>query len=269
MVEDFILRALIASSIAGSAGGFLGCLVVWRRLAYIGDSLAHMTLLGAALGFFLSPFPLPLAIFLVTLLCALAIPFLQHIGGLTGDAVLGLLAHGALAAGIVAMSFVPFNPYINLETYLIGDILSTTWDEIILIACGSALACGLILWRWRRLVTATLHAPLARAEGLSPSGLRIILMIALALYMTMAIRILGVLLATSLLIIPPLIAHTWSSSPPMMALSSVTVGLAMALAGVGASFVYDTPTGATIVLVGTGAFVVALLARLMIGRSRP
>ncbi len=264
MLDAFMLRALMAGAGLALAAGPLGCFVVWRRMAYFGDATAHAAILGVALSLALS-----MSIFAGTLGVALVMALL--ISGLTGrgwtiDTTLGVLAHSALAFGLIAISFV-HGVRVDLEAYLFGDILAVSWRDLAVIWLGAALVAGLMAWRWPRLLATTLSEELAVASGLDPRRERMVLTVAMAIVVAVAIKIVGALLIAAMLIIPAAAARGIARTPEAMALSAIAVGAVSAFAGVGASYFLDTPAGPSVVASAAVIFTLSVLAGRLSGRG--
>ncbi len=262
MLDDFMVRAALAAVGLAVACAPLGCFVVWRRMAYFGDATAHAALLGVALSLALS-----LPLFAAVVVVALAMAAL--VAGLSGrqsvDTALGVLSHGALAAGLVAVSFVP-GVRTDLNAYLFGDILSVTRTDLALIWAGAAAVVALIAWRWSALLLSTLSPEMALADGIRPRAEQWVLNIALALVVAAGIRIVGALLVSAFLIIPAAAARPLARSPEGMAVATALIGAAAGLGGLAAAFRLDTPTGPTIVCAAAAIF--ALAMGVSLGRRR-
>ncbi|WBU58455.1 iron chelate uptake ABC transporter family permease subunit [Paracoccus sediminicola] len=244
MLDDFLVRAAIAGFGLVLAAGPLGCFVVWRRMAYFGDATAHAAILGVALSL---GFGAP--VYLGTLGVVLVMGWLvAHLAG-RGEAVdtaLGVLAHGALAAGLVAASFVP-GLRNDLNGWLFGDILTVQRADLIWVWAGAGFVLALLVWRWQAMVTATVNDELAMASGIDPARERLILTLAMAVTVAVAIRVVGALLVSALLVIPAASARGIARSPEHMAVISVLIGLASVAAGLAASLQADTPAGPSII----------------------
>ncbi|WP_371158492.1 metal ABC transporter permease [Jannaschia sp. 2305UL9-9] len=254
LFDSFLTRATLAGVGVALAAGPLGCFVVWRRMAYFGDATAHASILGVALALAFSVSVFAGAL-LVSLAMALAITLLSG-RGYGADTLLGVLAHSALAAGLVAVSFLP-GVRIDLMAYLFGDILAVGKLDLAVIWAGAALVTGLLAWRWQSLLTATLNPDLAQASGIDPAREQMILTIALAVVVAVAIKVVGALLISALLVIPAAAARPLSSTPERMALMAAAIGAASALGGMQISYSFDTPTGPTIVCLAAAMFVLA------------
>jgi zinc transport system permease protein len=261
MLDDFLFRAALAGLGLAMATGPLGSFVIWRRMAYFGDATAHAAILGVALAL---AFHLPVAAgtLIVALTMALTVSTLAA-KGWAMDTTLGVLAHSALAFGLVAISYVP-NVRADLSSYLFGDILAVTKADLGFIWGGAALVVALLAWRWQALLTATLNEDLAHASGLNPDRERLVLTIALALVVAVALKVVGALLIAAMLIIPAAAARGIARTPEAMAAFAILIGAGAALAGLQLSLWQDTPAGPSIV--STAALIFAASAAL--GRLR-
>jgi zinc transport system permease protein len=251
MLDDFMMRATLASIGVAFAAAPLGCFVVWRRMAYFGDATAHAAILGVALSLALS-----ISVFagamVIALLMALTVNLLTG-RGYAMDTLLGVLAHSALAFGLVAVSFLS-GIRIDLMAYLFGDILAVSRMDLVVIWGGAALVVALIGWRWSALLTATLNEDLAYASGIDPKREQLVLTLALAITVAVAIKVVGVLLIAAMLIIPAAAARPLSRTPESMALVAAGIGSLSALVGLRAAYIFDTPAGPSIVCVAAVIF---------------
>ncbi len=265
MLDDFLVRAALAAVGTALAAGLLGCFVVWRRMAYFGDATAHASILGVAiaLGFSVSVFAGVLGVALVMALLIFALS-----GRTFGtDTILGVLAHGALALGLVAVALLP-GVRINLETYLFGDVLTVSRFDLAVI-WGGALGVAWVLWaHWSALLTATLNPDLATAAGIDPRREQLVLTLLLAAVVAVSIKVVGALLISALLIIPAAAARTLARTPEAMALIATLIGAASALGGLAMALELDTPVGPSIVCVAAGIFAVVTLGRLLAEKFR-
>ncbi len=255
MLDDFLIRAMLAGIGLSLATGPLGSFVVWRRMAYFGDTIAHAAILGVALALGV-PMPLYLGILLVALAMALAVSALVDRGHAV-DTTLGVLAHSALALGLVAVSFVQ-GVRVDLSAFLFGDILAVSRFDLSVIWGGSLLVLAGIIWRWSPLLTATLNADLATASGINPKAEQLVLTVALALVVAVSIKVVGALLIGAMLVIPAAAARGLVKTPEMMAVGAVLIGMLATVGGLFASLQWDTPAGPSIVVVAFVVFVASL-----------
>lgn len=265
LLDSFLWRAVLAGMGVAMAAGPLGCFVVWRRMAYFGDATAHASILGVAIALALST-PIFAGALVVALVMAAAITVLGGRGYAT-DTLLGVLAHSALAIGLVAVSFLP-GVRVDLMAYLFGDILAVDRTDLMVIWCGVALVLGLIGWRWQKLLTSTLDADLARASGIDPDREQLVVTFALAIVVAVAIKVVGALLISALLLIPAATARRFAATPERMVIVAAVIGVASALGGLLLSYRLDTPAGPSIVCLAAAFFVLANLRLGYRGRER-
>ncbi|KAJ03159.1 metal ABC transporter permease [Sulfitobacter mediterraneus] len=251
MLDDFAMRAALAGLGVALAAAPLGCFVVWRRMAYFGDATSHAALLGVALAL-ATDLPVVGGVLLVALMMALIISTLTE-RNVSTDALLGVLAHSALALGLVAVSLIP-GQRVDLSAYLFGDILAVRQVDLAIIWIGAALVGGLMVWRWQALLTATLNPDLAVASGGHPKREQLVLTLALAVTVAVAIKVVGALLIAAMLVIPAAAARPFARTPEVMAICAVLIGGFSALGGLAGSFAFDTPTGPSIVTVAAAVF---------------
>ena len=258
MLDSFLMRALLASVCIAIAAAPLGCFVIWRRMVYFGDAIAHAAILGVALSL-ATQSPLFLGALVVCVAMAITISRLTGVG-FAMDTLLGVMAHASLAIGLVAVSFLS-DVRIDLMSYLFGDILAVGKLDLLVTGSGTLTVLGVILWRWPGLLLSTLNPDLASASGFKPKHEEMIITIALAIVVAVAIKVVGILLIGAMLIIPAATARALSHTPEMMAVLAIGIGVISSLLGVQASYSFDTPTGPTIVCVSACLFVFAWLWR--------
>ncbi len=257
-MDDFILRALIAGIAVVLIAGPLGVFILWRRMAYFGDALSHSAILGVALGFLLS-INTSLGILITSIVMALLLIASQRKKQIASDTMLGILSHSALSLGLIVMSFV--DKRIDLSALLFGDILSVSWQDLWLIIAGVIAVLGILIIIWKPLLSLTVHEDLAHVEGVNVSLISAIYTLLIAILVAVAMKVIGALLVTSLLIIPAASARRFSSTPEMMALLSVVAGVLSVLLGLGASFLWDTPAGPSIVIASSSLFLLSHIIR--------
>jgi zinc transport system permease protein len=253
MLDDFMTRATLAAVGVAGAAAPLSCFVVWRRMAYFGDATAHAAILGVALAlaFEISIFPGALAVALL-----MAVTVTQLAGrGYAMDTLLGVMAHSALAFGLVAVSFLS-GVRIDLMAYLFGDILAVSRTDLAVIWGGALLVVVIIVWRWAALLTSTLNEDLAYASGYDPKKEQLLLTICLAITVAVAIKVVGVLLIAALLIIPAATARVIARTPEAMATFAAIIGALSGIAGLRGAYVFDIPAGPSIVCVAAIMFAI-------------
>ncbi|MFO7642208.1 MAG: zinc ABC transporter permease subunit ZnuB [Candidatus Competibacteraceae bacterium] len=256
-MDDFLIRAMLGGFGVALAAGPLGTFVVWRRMAYFGDTLAHSGLLGVVLGIVLNVNP-QLGVVATCLLVALVLVLLQRQRRLAADTLLGILAHATLSLGLVALAFME-TVRVDLVGYLFGDILAINMTDLYWIWGGALLALGALAWLWRPLLAATVHEELAQVEGVPAFSVRLAFMALIAIVIAVAMKVVGILLITSLLIIPAAAARRFARSPEGMAVLASVFGCMAVGSGLWASLRWDTPAGPSVVVAATALFVLAFL----------
>lgn len=256
-MDEFIIRALLAGVGVGLVAGPLGVFVVWRRMAYFGDTLAHSALLGVALGFLFN-FDLRLSVIFTAIAVSVLLMYLMRGRTLAVDSLLGILAHAALSLGLVAIAFID-NIRIDLMGYLFGDILAVDWQQIIWIWLGAAMIALVITFIWRPLLTITVHEDIARVEGIPVERIQLIFMLLIAVVIALSMNVIGVLLVTALMIIPAASARRVSRTPEQMAIMASLLAITSVLLGLAGSLQWDTPAGPSVVVAATMLFTLSRL----------
>ena len=252
-IPEYILRALLAGFGVAMAAGPLGALVVWQRMAYFGDALAHASLLGIALSLFFAV-NVTFGVLAVALMVAILLGTLQAHSWFSNDTLLGILAHTGLALGLMSFSLLP-GTRIDLMSYLYGDILAVTWLEVGVIYAGGLLVLGILSLMWSKVLRYVIHPDLAKVEGVNIRQVRWLFVILLAFVVAIGIKIVGVLLMTALLIIPAAAARVLARSPESLAVLASLLGILGVFLGMQISLHVDVPTGPAIVAVLALTFV--------------
>jgi zinc transport system permease protein len=246
LAESFMRNALLAGLAVALMAGPLGAFVVWRRVAYYGDALAHAALLGAALALMLD-LMLPLGVFLVGVTVAVALHLLRPGRLLPEDALIGILSHAALALGLLVLAlWLPSQT--GLTELLLGDLLAVS-------ASGAWLAVAVagvvltVLWRlWNPLLALTVSEEIALAEGLATPRARLAHALLLAAALAVALPLVGALLFTALLVLPPAAARALARTPEGMTGLSALAGALSVTGGLWGAWTWDAPSGPAIVL---------------------
>jgi zinc transport system permease protein len=249
-------------AIAGGIGvaliaGPLGSFVVWRRMAYFGDTLSHSGLLGVALGILLNINPL-LGLITTTITLAALLFFLERQNLLPTDTLLGILSHTALSIGLLTIGFMD-NVRIDLNALLFGDLLSIQPADLWQIYGVVAFGMAALVYSWRDLLMITLSPELAKAEGINVTRVHLIFLLVMAVTIAMAMKVVGILLITSLLIIPAAAARQLAKSPEHMAILASFLGAIAVIGGLGLSWWWDAASGPAIVLAAAILFLGSLV----------
>ncbi|MBT9432995.1 zinc ABC transporter permease subunit ZnuB [Candidatus Sodalis endolongispinus] len=253
---ELLLPGWCAGVLLSLAAGPLGAFVVWRKMSYFGDTLANASLLGVAFGLLLNINPF-YAVIAVTL--ALGLVWLERFPQLAVDTLLGILAHGSLSLGLVVVSLMQ-GVRVDLMAYLFGDLLAVTPQDIALVAVVGAVVLTLILWQWRALLSVTISPELAHVDVIRLPRIKLLLMLVTALTIGLAMKFVGALIITSLLIIPAA-ARRCARSPEQMAVFATLAGALAVTGGLAFSALYDTPAGPSVVLCASVLFLFSLMLK--------
>ena len=257
MFDDFFIRALVAGLGVALVTGPLGCFIIWRRLSFFGDTLAHSALLGVTLAFSFD-INIAFSVFIISSAIALILLKLQKTTNLPGDALLGLLAHSSLAVGLVVIGFLSFIRF-DIMGLLFGDILAVTENDLIIIWVGGAIILFVLKLIWKPLFASTVNYELAEAEGMKPERVNAIFTILMAAIIAISIKMVGLLLITGMLIIPAAMARNISNNPKQMVLFSIIGGLLSVVMGLFGSLEINTPSGPSIITASLILFILSLL----------
>ncbi|OIQ77702.1 high-affinity zinc uptake system membrane protein ZnuB [mine drainage metagenome] len=254
LLPDFVWRALLGGIGVALLAGPLGCFVVWRRMAYFGETLAHSAFLGVALGLLLHLDPV-IGVLAVSVVIAVVLARRSPSDGLAEDTLLGLLAHTSLALGLVVLAFME-DVRVDLFAYLFGDVLALRPQDLLGIAVIDVLGLAVLAWLWQGLLALTVHEELAAVEGRKVQWLRLGFMLVLAVFVALAMKLVGILLTVSMLIIPAAAARRIARTPVQMALGAMAVGAASVALGLLASLTSDVPSGPAMVVAAAVLFAV-------------
>jgi len=258
MFDDFFIRALIAGIGIAIVTGPLGCLVIWRRLSYFGDTLSHSALLGVTLAYAFS-INITFSVFIISGIVALLLLSLQKRTKLAGDSLLGLLAHSTLAIGLVLIGFLSSIRF-DLMGLLFGDILAVTIEDIFIIWFGGLVILGILFYIWKSIFAATVNYDLSAAEGMKPDVSNFIFTILLAGVIAISLKMIGALLITGLLLIPAATARSLSSNPVQMVIYSILAGILSVILGLFSSLEFNTASGPSIIVAALVLFILSLIS---------
>ena len=276
------MTPLIAPLVLAVIAGPVGCLIVWRRMAYFGDAIAHSALLGVAVGLFIGFAP-NIGVALISAFFAVLLVYLQHRRKLSIDTLLGILAHGALALGLLLVFWSAvetghgvhneaehkIDPHQLLETYLLGSLENISMHQNISLIIGAIVIGGILKLIWEPLILMTLNMDLARAEGVPTLRLQYIMMGIMTSLVVMGMQITGVLFISSLLIIPAAAARQISTTPEKMIIWAIIFAFSGVSIGYLASKLAYLPPGPAIISTLTTIFIISLLISIFLRRKRP
>jgi len=245
-MDDFLILALAAGIGVSMVAGPLGCFLVWRRMSYFGATLSHTALLGVALGILCGFSPL-IGVVLTCMVVSIALFSMERDARFASDTILGILAHGMLAIGLVLIAFIE-SFRIDIMSYLFGDILAVSEGDLISIYGGGFVCLAFLALIWRGLLSMSVDEELALVEGVPVNAIRLVFMLMIAFVIAVAMKIVGIMLIISMLIIPPATARRFSRTPEQMAVYAIFVGCLSVVGGLIASATIDTPAGPSIVV---------------------
>ncbi len=246
-MEPFLVRAIAAAAGLAIVAAPLGSVLVWSRMAYLGESVAQASLVGVALGLMLHV-DVTLSVIVTTLAVAMLLLVLGRQKIVPLDSILGLVHHGALSLGIVATALLA-GPSIDLMGYLFGDLFAVSQTDLIWIYGGGALVLAVMALLWQPLLRLSVHEELAVAEGIAPDVVRGLFLAVLSLTIAVAMKIVGILLAIAFLIVPVVAARPLATTPERLVVLAALAGIVSVFAGVALSYNWDVPGGPSIVLV--------------------
>ncbi|CAM2784463.1 zinc ABC transporter permease subunit ZnuB [Vibrio ordalii] len=256
---EFLLPSILAGLGIAVIAGPLGSFVVWRKMAYFGDTLAHASLMGLSLGFLLD-----INLYLALLVCCLGLAIIlvtmQKQQLVATDTLLGILAHSSLSIGLIAVSFLD-NVRIDLMSYLFGDLLAVNFTDLAFIWGGAIAVSALLFLFWRPLLSTTVNEELAFVEGINVDLMRLLLMLLIGVVIALGMKFVGALIMTSLLIIPAATARRLTKTPEQMAILASLVGALAVLGGLILSWHFDTPAGPSVVVTATTMFMCSQLVK--------
>lgn len=267
---DFMRNALLAALCVGLVAPMVGIFLVQRRLSLVGDGIGHVALAGVAVGVATQNSPVWSAL-VCAVLAGTLIEVMRARGRTSGDLALALMFYGGIAAGVVIINRAEGAQTANLTGYLFGAITTTTQAELVLFAVLSAVVAATVLVLRQRLFAVAGDEEYARASGLPVLALNITLAVLTAVTVVVAMRVIGLLLISALMIIPNAAAQQVSSSFRAASWWAVVVGLVSSVGGVAASYRFDTAAGGTVVLLAIALFAVAAVfgaVRRAVARAR-
>lgn len=251
------MRVLIGGFGIALVAGPLGVLVVWQRMAYFGDALSHSALLGLIISIIAGVTP-GVGILISCLGVAIILILLQQNKKITTDTILSILAHTNLSIGLVILAAIG-TIRIDLISYLFGDVLAISFTDLYWIWGVDIITILILFLIWRPLLAVTVHEELARVEGILVFPVQLVFVILMAIVISISMKLVGILLIISLLVIPAATARNFAKSPESMAIIASFLGCLAIGLGLLASVLWDTPAGPSIVVAAAGLFVIGSL----------
>ncbi|MGW2324985.1 metal ABC transporter permease [Streptomyces sp. NPDC001700] len=265
----FMQRALLAAVLVGITAPAVGIYLVQRRQAIMGDGIGHVALTGVALGFLTGTNPVWTAV-LVSALGAVLMELIRWYGKTRGDLALAMLFYGGMAGGVLLINLSPTGSNANLTTYLFGSITTVSQQDVVVISLLAAFVVLITLGLRRQLFAVCQDEEFARVTGLPVRTLNLLLAITAAVTVTVAMRVVGLLLVSALMVVPVAAAQQATRGFAMTLALAVGIGVVVTLSGTVFSFYRNVPPGASIVVLAIGVFAVvtALAAPLAKRRAK-
>jgi len=255
MIAEYLsIFVIISAFVMAISLSSLGCVVVWQKMAFFGSALAHTTILGIAWALLFS-YDMVLMVITATVLVSILLFFTQRIPNISYDTILGIISHGALAIGLLLLSIADVS-YINLNNYLFGDILLSDFKSTITVSLVMVIIMVSYIFIWKKLILRTIDKDLATSFNVPTDSAQFIFIILLALCIAVMINILGLLLITSMLLLPAASSRIVSSSPGIMLLYAMIFSIIGTFSGLVLSIIYNVPSSVAIVVCSFLIFIV-------------
>jgi zinc transport system permease protein len=263
----FMQRAVVAAILVGLAAPAIGTYLVQRRLALMGDGIGHVALLGVALGLLLHASPVWTAV-VVAALGAIAIEVVRERGATSGDVALALLFYGGIAGGVVLIGLSDSGSNANLLSYLFGSLTTVAPGDLITIAILTLAVLAVTVGLSRSLFAVCQDEEYAKVAGLPVRALNLLLAMSAAVTVTVAMRVVGVLLISALMVVPVATAQQFTRGFRATLAVAILLGVTYALSGVTFSYYADTASGASIVLLAIAGFALVTVVSTVVRRGR-
>ncbi|MGW2058154.1 metal ABC transporter permease [Streptomyces sp. NPDC001840] len=263
----FMQRALIAAVLVGITAPAVGIYLVQRRQALMGDGIGHVAMTGVGLGFLLSASPVWMAT-LVSVAGAVTMELIRANGRTRGDIALAMLFYGGMAGGVLLINLAPNGSNANLSSYLFGSLSTVSSSDVTAISLLAAFVVLVTVGLRRQLFAVSQDEEFARVTGLPVRALNLLIAVTAAVTVTVAMRVVGLLLVSALMVVPVAAAQQITRSFVVTFVLAVVIGTAVTLAGTVTSYYQDVPPGATIVLMAIGVFVVLTVLAAPLARRR-
>ncbi|MER8034576.1 metal ABC transporter permease [Streptomyces hydrogenans] len=263
----FMQRALLAAVLVGITAPAVGIYLVQRRQALMGDGIGHVAMTGVGLGFLLNSSPVWMAT-LVAIAGSVAMELIRAYGKTRGDLALALLFYGGMAGGVLLINLSPTGSNANLTSYLFGSLSTVSPEDITAISVLAAFVVLVTVGLRRQLFAVSQDEEFARVTGLPVRLLNLLIAVTAAVTVTVAMRVVGLLLVSALMVVPVAAAQQLTKSFRATFVLAVATGITVTLAGTVTSYYQDVPPGATIVLYAIGVFVLLTLLAAPLARRR-
>jgi zinc transport system permease protein len=264
--EPYMVRAFAAAALLVPVCAFLGVFVTARKMSFFSDTIAHGALAGVALGVWLGVNELTIPMILFSLLVAAAIIWIQENSDLLTDTIMALLLSGSVALGIIVLRLLRGSPA-QIHSYLFGDVLAVGPKDVLFAGILFAIVFAGLFWKLSEVALLSAHEEMAYVSGVRVRALNYIFILVLTITVALSIRLLGIVLVTALIVVPPAAARNVSRNLRQQLILSVLLGLGGGMAGIFGSYRFNLPSGPAIVLSCIGLFVITLFFGKMLNRT--
>ncbi|MEV6752198.1 metal ABC transporter permease [Streptomyces sp. NPDC051214] len=264
---EFMQRALIAAVLVGITAPAIGIYLVQRRQALMGDGIGHIAMTGVGLGFLLNSSPVWMAT-LIAVVGAVTMELIRAYGKTRGDIALAMLFYGGMAGGVLLINLSDTGSNANLSSYLFGSLSTVSDSDVTAICLLAAFVVLVTVGLRKQLFAVSQDEEFARVTGLPVRALNLLIAVTAAVTVTVAMRVVGLLLVSALMVVPVAAAQQITRSFKVTFILSVVIGTAVTLSGTVTSYYQDVPPGATIVLMAIGVFVVLTALATPLARRR-
>ncbi|MER6059828.1 metal ABC transporter permease [Streptomyces sp. NPDC004059] len=263
----FMQRALLAAVLVGITAPAIGIYLVQRRQPLMGDGIGHVAMTGVGLGFLLHTSPVWMAT-AVSALGSVLMELIRWYGRTRGDIALAMLFYGGMAGGVMFVNIAPGGSNANLMSYLFGSLSTVAPSDVIAIMVLAAFVVAVTLGLRRQLFAVSQDEEFARVTGLPVRALNLLVAVTAAVTVTVAMRVVGLILVSALMVVPVAAAQQLTRSFAVTFAIAVAIGVSVTVAGTITSYYQDVPPGATIVLLTIAAFVALTVLATPLARRR-
>ncbi|WP_419994798.1 metal ABC transporter permease [Streptomyces boninensis] len=263
----FMQRALLAALLVGIAAPAVGIYLVQRRQAIMGDGIGHVALTGVALGFLMQTNPVWTAV-LVAAVGSVIMELIRSYGKTRGDLALAMLFYGGMAGGVMLINLAPNGSTANLTTYLFGSVTTVADSDVVVISWLSVFVLLVALGLRRQLFAVCQDEEFAKVTGLPVRALNLLLAVTAAVTVTVAMRVVGLLLVSALMVIPVATSQQLARGFAATLAGAIGLGVVTTLSGTVFSYYVDVPPGASIVLLAIGLFALVTALATPLARRR-
>ncbi|CAL4042847.1 High-affinity zinc uptake system membrane protein ZnuB [Buchnera aphidicola (Takecallis arundicolens)] len=238
--------------------GPLGSFILWRQMSSFGNMLSHASLLGLACALLFN-INRVFTVLVILILLTIIIIYIERMSNLSMDTILGIITYSSLSIGMIILHFISKDEKSDLTQYLLGNVLQLTGIDINIIVIMTLIICSIILFFWKSMLLMIINVELAQVSGINIFNMRLILMILTAFLIGISTTLIGALLITAILIIPPAISQKFSTSPEHMVVFSICINVISITIGIIISIIYNIPISSIIILIESIIFLISVM----------